>query len=107
VHSPNLELQKADIMAGPIERGNFDLVSARAVLHHVACPEKAIANLVASLRPGGAILLIEPDFLPVTISEPPEVHAFWNGWLAWSRDQGIDYQIGRTLAPRLAALDLE
>jgi 2-polyprenyl-3-methyl-5-hydroxy-6-metoxy-1,4-benzoquinol methylase len=79
----------------------------RAVLHHVTDAEKAIVNLVASLRPGGAILLIEPDFLPVTIAEPPEVRAFWNGWLVWSRERGIDYQIGRTLAPRLAALGLE
>ncbi len=107
VHLPNLEFRKADIMAGPVEPGSFDLVTARAVLHHVADPEKAIANLVASLRPGGAILLIEPDFLPVTIAEPPEVRAFWSGWLAWSREQGIDYQIGRTLASRLAALGLE
>ena len=28
------------------------------------------------------------------------------GWLAWSRERGIDYQIGRTLAPRLASLGL-
>jgi 2-polyprenyl-3-methyl-5-hydroxy-6-metoxy-1,4-benzoquinol methylase len=104
---PNLELRKADIMAAPVDPGSFDIVTARAVLHHVADAEKAITNLVASLRPGGAILLIEPDFLPVTIAEPPEVHAFWSGWLAWSRDRGIDYQIGRTLAPRLAALNLE
>jgi 2-polyprenyl-3-methyl-5-hydroxy-6-metoxy-1,4-benzoquinol methylase len=107
MHSPNLELRKYDIMIGPVEAGSFDVVTARAVLHHVADAEKAIANLVASLRPGGAILLIEPDFLPVTIAEPPEVHAFWSGWLAWSRDRGIDYQIGRTLAPRLAALGLQ
>jgi len=51
--------------------------------------------------------LIEPDFLPVSIAEPPEVRAFWDGWLEWSRERGIDYQIGRTLAPRLAALGLE
>jgi 2-polyprenyl-3-methyl-5-hydroxy-6-metoxy-1,4-benzoquinol methylase len=104
---PNLELRKADIAAGPINPGTFDLVTARAVLHHVSDAERATANLVASLRPGGAILLIEPDFLPVTIAEPAEVHAFWNGWLVWSRERGIDYQIGRTLAPRLAALGLE
>src|SRR5205809_3940508 len=107
VHLPNLELLKAYIKAEPVEPGSFDLVTARAVLHHVAEAEKAIANLVASLRPGGAILLIEPDFLPVTIAEPPEVRAFWSGWLAWSRDRGIDYHIGRTLAPRLAALGIE
>jgi 2-polyprenyl-3-methyl-5-hydroxy-6-metoxy-1,4-benzoquinol methylase len=107
VHSPNLELRNGDIMTGLVEPGNFDVVTARAVLHHVADAETAVVNLVASLRPGGAILLIEPDFLPVTIAQPPEVHAFWSGWLAWSRDRGIDYQIGRTLAPRLAALGLE
>jgi len=40
---------------------------------------------VASARPGGAILLIEPDFLPVSVAESPEIRAFWDGWLAWSR----------------------
>ena len=102
----NLELRQADILAGPIEHGAFDLVTARAVLHHVADPETAMANMTASLRAGGALLLVEPDFLPVSVAEPPEVRAFWDGWLAWSRERGIDYQIGRTLAPRLASLGL-
>jgi ubiquinone/menaquinone biosynthesis C-methylase UbiE len=78
VRLSNLEFCKADIMAGPVEPGSFDLVTARAVLHHVPDAEKAMANLAASLRPGGAILLIEPDFLPVSIAEPPEVRAFWS-----------------------------
>jgi 2-polyprenyl-3-methyl-5-hydroxy-6-metoxy-1,4-benzoquinol methylase len=103
-HAPGLEFQQGDITAGPVDPGAFDLVTARAVLHHVADAEAAIVNLVASLRPGGALLLIEPDFLPVSIAEPPEVRRFWEGWLTWSRERGIDYQIGRTLAPRLAAL---
>ena len=106
VRTPNLELRKADIVADPVERGAFDLVTARAVLHHVADSEAAMANMVASLRPGGALLLIEPDFLPVSVAEPPEVRAFWDGWLAWSRERGIDYHIGRTLAPRLDSLGL-
>ena len=106
VRMPNLELRKADIVAGPVERGGFDLVTARAVLHHVADARAAIANMVASLKVGGALLLIELDFLPVSIAEPQEVRAFWDGWLAWSRERGIDYQIGRTLAPRLASLGL-
>ncbi|PYJ18310.1 MAG: hypothetical protein DME96_02645 [Verrucomicrobia bacterium] len=107
VRAACLDLRKGDIVAGPVNPGSFDLVTARAVLHHVADAEAAIANLVASLRPRGALLLIEPDFLPVSIAEPPEVRAFWDGWLEWSRERGIDYQIGRTLAPRLAALGLE
>ena len=90
-----------------MDPGNFDLVTARAVLHHIADAEAAIANLVASLRSGGALLLIEPDFLPATVAEPLEVRAFLEGWLSWARERGIDYQIGRTLAPRLAALGVE
>jgi 2-polyprenyl-3-methyl-5-hydroxy-6-metoxy-1,4-benzoquinol methylase len=105
-HAPNLELREGDIVAGPVEPGSFDLVTARAVLHHVADEEAAIKNLVASVRPGGALLLIEPDFLPVSVAEPPDVRAFWEGWIAWSRERGIDYYIGRSLAPRLAALGL-
>jgi SAM-dependent methyltransferase len=104
--APNLELRQGDIVAGPVERGSFDLVTARAVLHHIADAEAVIKNLAASMRPGGAILLIEPDFLPVSVAEPPEVRAFWARWLAWSRERGIDYHIGRNLAPRLAALGL-
>jgi SAM-dependent methyltransferase len=106
VCAPNLELRQADIVAAPVERAVFDLVTARAVLHHVADAQAAMANMVASLRAGGALLLIEPDFLPVSVAEPPEVRAFWDGWLAWACERGINYTIGRTLAPRLASLGL-
>ena len=103
----NLDYLQADIVAGPVDPGTFDLVTARAVLHHVTDVDAAMRNLVASLAPGGAILLIEPDFLPVSIAEPAEVHRFWEGWLTWSREQGIDYFLGRTLTSRLAALDIQ
>jgi len=106
VQAPNLELREGDIVAGPVEPGGFDLVTARAVLHHVSDVDAAMKNLAASLTPGGAILLIEPDFLPVSVATPAEVRAFWDGWLAWSRDAGIDYELGRKLAPGLQGLGL-
>jgi SAM-dependent methyltransferase len=104
---PNLELREGDIVASAVAPADFDLVTARAVLHHVPDADAAIANIVASARPGGAILLIEPDFLPVSVSEPADVRSFWDGWLAWSRAQGIDYTIGRRLPAALAALGLD
>jgi SAM-dependent methyltransferase len=104
---PGLELRQADICAAPVAPGDFDLVTARAVLHHVADPAAAVANLVASARPDGAILLIEPDLPPVSVAEPAEIRAFWDGWLAWSREQGIDYFIGRRLPAMLSGLGLE
>ena len=105
--APNVEFRQGDILAGPVEQEAFDLVTARAVLHHLPNAPEAIANLVASARPGGAILLIEPDFLPVSVAEPPEIREFWAAWLSWSRGQGIDYTIGRQVPERLAALGLE
>jgi 2-polyprenyl-3-methyl-5-hydroxy-6-metoxy-1,4-benzoquinol methylase len=105
--SANLELRGGDILDGPVAPGGFDLVTARAMLHHVADADTAIANLVASARPGGAVLLIEPDFLPVSAAEPEAVRSFWDGWLAWSRERAIDYSIGRSLPSRLAALGQE
>jgi SAM-dependent methyltransferase len=107
VRAPGVEFRQGDIVAEPVDPGRFDFVTARAVLHHVADAEVATGNLIASLRPGGAILLIEPDFLPVSVAEPVAIRTFWSGWLAWSRERGIDYHIGRTLAPRLAAHGLE
>ncbi len=105
--APGLELREGDIVAGPVDPGTFDLVTARAVLHHVGDADAAVRHLVEGLAPGGAVLLIEPDFLPVSLAEPAVVRSFWDGWLAWSVDAGIDYAIGRTLAPRLAGLGLQ
>jgi SAM-dependent methyltransferase len=105
--SPHVEFRQGDILTGPVEPAGFDLVTARAVLHHVSDAGAAIANLAASLKPGGAILLIEPDFLPVTIAEPPEIRAFWSAWLSWSATQGIDYTIGRRLPSLLASVGLD
>jgi SAM-dependent methyltransferase len=104
---PGLEFRRADILAGPVGPGTFDLVTARALLHHVADAEAAVRNLVASARPGGTILLIEPDFLPVSAAGPPAVRGFWEGWLAWSREQGIDYFIGRRLPAMLSGAGLQ
>lgn len=104
--TPGLELRRGDVVAGPIEPGGFDVITARAVLHHVADVEAALANLVASLAPDGVLLLIEPDFLPIQISEPPSVRRFWRGWLDWAGDRGIDYHVGRTLPGRLSGLGL-
>jgi SAM-dependent methyltransferase len=103
---PGVEFRQADILAGPVAPGNFDLVTCRAVLHHVGDVSRAVANLLGSGRPGAKVLVIEPDFLPVSIAEPRGVRDFWQGWLAWSREQGIDYFLGRRLPQLLSAAGL-
>ena len=104
--APGLEFRLADILAAPVDPAAFDVATCRAVLHHLADTRTAVANMAASVRPGGTVLLIEPDFLPASVAEPPAVRAFWHGWLAWSRDRQIDYFTGRRLPGLLAGLGL-
>ena len=107
LHVPNLEVRKINILEDPVEAGAYDLVTARAVLHHIPAPERAIERMLAALKPGGVFLSIEPDFLPALAATPKSVHAFWQSWLAWSASVGIDYFVGRRMPALLSTLNLK
>jgi len=99
----NFEVQQLDILKPTPARGRYDLVTARAILHHVRSPKKAVRHMVELLKPGGILLSIEPDFLPATAAEPEPLRTFWRTWLQWSQSVGVNYFIGRTM-PRLLCL---
>jgi SAM-dependent methyltransferase len=103
---PNLEVRQINILEDAVEEGAYDLVTARAVLHHIPTPERAVQRMISALKPGGVFLSIEPDFLPATVAAPRSIHAFWQGWLAWSASVGVDYFIGRRMPSLLAGLKL-
>jgi SAM-dependent methyltransferase len=104
---PGLEVRRIDVLQDVIEEGAYDLVVARALLHHVTPARTALARMIAGLKPGGVLLSIEPDMLPCTATEPDSMHRFWQGWLKWSVDAGIDYFIGRKIPAWLDSLGLE
>ena len=104
---PCLEVRRIDILHDSMEEGSYDLVVARALLHHVTPARKALERMVAALKPGGVLLSIEPDMLPCTVTQPDAMRAFWQGWLKWSVDAGIDYSIGRNIPAWLDSLGLE
>jgi SAM-dependent methyltransferase len=56
---PNVELREGDVTRLPFERGEFDLVCERAVLHHVARPELVLAEMTRVTRPTGRLLVID------------------------------------------------
>jgi SAM-dependent methyltransferase len=107
VKAPHLQIRQLNILEDSLEEGAYGLVTARAILHHLASPEKAVQRMAAALKPGGTLLSIEPDMLPVTAAEPETMHIFWQGWLQWSRTMGIDYFIGRKMPRMLAETGLE
>jgi SAM-dependent methyltransferase len=96
-HMPNLETRRVDIMGEPLEEDTYDLVTARALLHHLHSPSLAIERMAAALKPGGVLISIEPEFLPVSVAQPEALRAFWQGWLKWSVAAGIDYSLGRKM----------
>lgn len=62
---PRLEILQHDLTREPLPAGQFDLVHARWLLHHLPDLDAAIARLVDALKPGGLLLVEEPDFYPV------------------------------------------
>lgn len=62
---PQLEVLQHDLTREPLPGGAFDLVHARWLLHHLPDLDAAIARLIDALKPGGLLLVEEPDFYPV------------------------------------------
>ncbi len=62
IEQPNLEVLEADIQHLSIENASFDLVHARCVLIHIADYQAALSKMLALLKPGGWLVLEEPDF---------------------------------------------
>ncbi len=53
---PRASVQRADAAALPFPDGRFDLVVSAAMLHHVIEWDKALAEAVRVLRPGGKLV---------------------------------------------------
>jgi SAM-dependent methyltransferase len=107
VKAPCLEVRRIDVLSDPIEERSYDLVVARALLHHLTPARKALERMIAAVKPGGLLLSVEPDMLPCTVAEPDSIRAFWQGWLKWSVESGIDYFVGHKIPAWLDSLGLE
>jgi SAM-dependent methyltransferase len=57
---PNLEVRRHDIVNDALPEAAFDLVHSRLVLLHLPEREKALARMVAALKPGG--WLVDEEF---------------------------------------------
>ncbi|WP_227984863.1 class I SAM-dependent methyltransferase [Nocardia spumae] len=61
------ETVQGDALAMPFDDGEFDVVIASEILEHVPADEAAIAELVRILKPGGALAITVPRWLPERI----------------------------------------
>jgi len=61
IRAVNLDVARLDVATAELPRDAFDLVHARAVLSYLPQREVVLDRLVASLAPGGWLLVEEPD----------------------------------------------
>jgi len=57
---PGVEVLRHDVLADDFPAESFDLVHCRALLVHLADPDRAIARMAGWLKPGGVLVAEEP-----------------------------------------------
>ena len=101
--APNLEVLRHNIISDPLPEARFDLIHARALLTFLPEPGQALTKMVAALKPGGWLLVEEPDYISGTADPtmPAEAIALsqksWDAMLRQLRSQGYDTELGRHL----------
>ena len=103
----NVAFGQADLFALPYAAATFDHVFVCFVLEHLARTEEALARLVAVLRPGGTLTLVEGDhgsayFHP----DSADARAAIACQVALQRQAGGDAMIGRRVYPLVAGAGL-
>jgi SAM-dependent methyltransferase len=97
---PNVEVRRHNIAKDPLPEAAFDLVHSRLVLLHVPEREKALARMIAALKPGG--WLIDEEFDASTSPDPSmnPGEVLLKTHLAMTRimaDRGVNRDFGRQL----------
>ena len=103
----NLEVLRHDIRTEGLPERQFDLAHTRLVLHHLPGRELALQRILASLKPGGWVVVEEFDFLSILVDsainpdeeELPILRACFQALTA----RGVDVRYGRRLPERLVA----
>lgn len=103
IAASNLTVESHDILADDLPECAFSLVHARALLTFLPEPHRAVQKMVAALKPGGWLLIEEPDYISATPDPsmgPAAVELSkkgWNALLSHLRSRGYDTELGRHL----------
>jgi SAM-dependent methyltransferase len=92
---PNLRVERHDITTEDLPRSAFDLVHARLLLGHLSSRDLALARMVATLKPGGWLLVEDFDHLTCGVVDPAQ--EVWAADLQYMEAHGISLDLGRRL----------
>jgi 2-polyprenyl-3-methyl-5-hydroxy-6-metoxy-1,4-benzoquinol methylase len=92
IPAQNLTVQQLDVRTGELPAGTYDLVTCRALLHQIAEDAPAVlARMAAAVKPGGWLLVQEPDFHLAPTTEPAAWAATWKALIEWGHANGVDW----------------
>ena len=107
---PNVEVRRHDIVNEALPEAAFDLVHGRFILMHLAERDRALRSMVGALKPGGWLLVEEPDaasWLPDPRTSGARLFA--KGLSVFNKvqtDAGVDVHCGRQLYTDVRATGL-
>ena len=104
---PGLEVLRHDITAEELP-GGFDLVHARWLVEWLPDKRLALQRMVSALRPGGVLLIEEPDFVTIYgAGEPPALRHVVIAAMAYLESTcPMELEYGRRAMSDLAAVGL-
>jgi ubiquinone/menaquinone biosynthesis C-methylase UbiE len=96
---PNVRFEVADIRDERWEAA-FDIVTSARVLQWLADPARALAAMMRAARPGGTIAVLDYDHTQAEWDPPlpSSVRRFYQAFLDWRADAGLDNAIAAHLA---------
>jgi 2-polyprenyl-3-methyl-5-hydroxy-6-metoxy-1,4-benzoquinol methylase len=78
IPAQNLTVQQLDVRTRELPEDAYDLVTCRALLHQIAEYAPAVlARMAAAVKPGGWLLVQEPDFHLAPTTEPAAWATTW------------------------------
>jgi SAM-dependent methyltransferase len=96
-----LDLRQGDAAAlplSPAELGSFDVAHARFLLEHLRDPLSAVRQMVAAVRPGGRVVLVDDDHALLRLHpSPPGFQEVFEAFVRGYDRLGNDPFVGRRL----------
>lgn len=99
----NLKAVRHNMLNDDLPQGEFDLAHTRGLLTFLPNPQHALAKMVAAVKPGGWVLIEEPDYasaVPDSSMSPWAIEVStkaWNALLCALRARGYHTEFGRHL----------
>lgn len=105
IPAQNISVQQMDVRTSELPPSSYDLVTCRALLHMFAEHASAVlAWMAAAVKPGGWLLIQEPDLHLAPTTELEVWASMCKGLIEWGHNNGIDWLIGRKLPGMVEAL---